>query len=100
MVHLEIDSGRRHTMVHLEIEFVSGPSCAASLNGPRARAVDAHRSIFTVWTLLYKHTYNYSPVSSRYAAAVAAEHAPCAGSVDQTHSAQVVSSVILNYTNW
>ena len=49
-------------MVHLEIEFVSGPSCAASVNPARARAVDAHRSIFTVWTLQCMYTYIYSPV--------------------------------------
>eukprot|EP01043_Picozoa_sp_COSAG02_P063036 COSAG02_NODE_8836_length_2426_cov_2.305544_1_plen_92_part_00 len=33
-------------------------ACAASLNAPRARAVDAHRSIFTVWTFHHIFIYN------------------------------------------
>ena len=38
-------------MVRLEITFITGLSCAASVNPPRGRTVHAHRSIFTVCTL-------------------------------------------------
>ena len=41
-------------MVRSETTFLTAPSCAASVNGPRARAADAHRLFFTVRTLLYK----------------------------------------------
>ena len=69
-------------MVRLEIGFITGPSCAASVNRPRARAVDAHRSIFTVWTLQCKHTYYCSLVCSyqhRTARSVRVEAPPRAG---------------------
>ena len=41
-------AARRHTMVRLEIRFVTGPSCAASLWAALGRAVGAHRSVSTV----------------------------------------------------
>ena len=41
-------AARRHTMVHLEIGFLSGPSCAASLWAALGRAVGAHRSVSAV----------------------------------------------------
>ena len=50
---------RPHTMVHLEKGFVSGPLCAASARAPLS-TVPAWR----VQTLLYKHAYICSPVSS------------------------------------
>ena len=64
-------------MVRLEIGFITGPSCAASVNRPRARAVDAHRSIFTVWTLPYKHTYNLFSGGMHVPPQRAAPHAQC-----------------------
>ena len=55
LTHLTRPTARRHTMVRLEIRFLTGPSCAASLWGPRARADHAR---WAACTLLYKHTYN------------------------------------------
>ena len=41
-------AARRHTMVRLQIRFVTGPSCAASLWAALGCAVGAHRSVSTV----------------------------------------------------
>ena len=41
-------AARPHTMVRLQIRFVTGPSCAASLWAALGRAVGAHRSVSTV----------------------------------------------------
>ena len=43
LTHSTRPTARRHTMVHLENRFPSGPSCAASLQAARARADHAHR---------------------------------------------------------
>ena len=63
LTHSTRPTARPHTMVHLEIRFPSGPSCAASLQAPRARATHAR---WAAGPLQCKFTYYYSAVAGRW----------------------------------